>query len=243
MVTGDIAVVLGASGGIGSALVEALRRDLRFYHVAALSRSRPGGWFDDDRATWLAADILDEVSLGSAAQRIGALGAPTLIAVATGLLHGDGVTPEKSLRALDPHALTSLFQVNAIGPALAARYLLPLTPRDRVSVFAALSARVGSIEANALGGWYGYRASKAALNMLMRTAAIEYRRDHPLGICVAIHPGTVGSALSAPFLSNRPTDQVFSPQTAAGHILRVLDGLRPTDNGRFYAWDGSVIPW
>jgi NAD(P)-dependent dehydrogenase (short-subunit alcohol dehydrogenase family) len=242
-VAGDIAVVLGASGGIGGALVEALSQDLRFDHVAALSRSRPRSWVDDDRSTWLAADILDEVSLASAALRIGALGAPTFIIVATGMLHGDGVTPEKSLRALDPRALTTLFQVNAIGPALAARHLLPLTPRDRVSVFAALSARVGSIEDNALGGWYGYRASKAALNMLIRTAAIEHRRDHPLGVCVAIHPGTVGSALSAPCLSNRPRDQVFSAQTAADHILRVIDRLGPSDTGRFYAWDGSAIPW
>jgi len=240
---GNIAVVVGASGGIGGALVEALRQDPRFEHVAALSRGPPRNWVGDDRATWLAADILDEVSLASAAQRIGALGAPTLIVVATGMLHGYGVIPEKSLRALDPRPLTTLFQVNAIGPALAARYLLPLTPRDRASVFAALSARVGSIEDNALGGWYGYRASKAALNMLVRTAAIEHRRDHPLGVCVAIHPGTVGSALSAPFLSNRPKDQVFSPQTAAGHVLRVLDGLDPSDSGGFYAWDGSAIPW
>jgi NAD(P)-dependent dehydrogenase (short-subunit alcohol dehydrogenase family) len=242
-VAGDIAVVLGASGGIGGALIDALRKDLRFDHVAALSRSQPRSWVDDDRATWMAADILDVVSLTSAAQQIGALGAPTLIIVATGMLHGDGITPEKSLRALDVHALTTLFQVNAIGPALAARHLLPLTPRDRVSVFAALSARVGSIEDNALGGWYGYRASKAALNMLIRTAAIEHRRDHPLGVCVAIHPGTVGSALSAPFLSNRHPDQVFSAQTAAGHILKVLDGVGPADSGRFYAWDGSSIPW
>jgi NAD(P)-dependent dehydrogenase (short-subunit alcohol dehydrogenase family) len=242
-VAGEIAVVLGASGGIGGALVEALRQNLRFDHVAALSRSRPRSWVDDDRSTWLAADILDEVSLASAALRIGDLGAPTLIIVATGMLHGEGVMPEKSLKALDPRALTTLFQVNAIGPALAARYLLPLTPRDRASVFAALSARVGSIEDNALGGWYGYRASKAALNMLIRTAAIEHRRDHPLGVCVAIHPGTVGSALSAPFLSNRPRDPVFSVQTAAGHILRVVDGLGPADNGRFCAWDGSTIPW
>jgi NAD(P)-dependent dehydrogenase (short-subunit alcohol dehydrogenase family) len=242
-VAGDIAVVLGASGGIGGALVQALRQDRRFDHVAALSRGQPRSWVDDDRATWLAADILDEVSLASAAQRIGALGAPTRVIVATGMLHGDGVTPEKSLRALDPRSLTTLFQVNAIGPALAARYLLPLTPRGRVSVFAALSARVGSIEDNALGGWYGYRASKAALNMLIRTAAIEHRRDHPLGICIAIHPGATTTDLSAPFLSNRPPDQVFSAQTAAGYVLRVLDGLSPSDSGRFYAWDGSTIPW
>lgn len=187
--------------------------------------------------------MLDEASLRAAAQKIAALGAPTLIIVATGMLHGDGVTPEKSLRALDLAAMTKVFQVNAIGPALAARHLLPLAPRDRISVFAALSARVGSIEDNALGGWYSYRASKAALNMLVRTAALEHRRDHPLGVCVSVHPGTAATDLSAPFVSQRTKHEVFTPAVAAGHILKVLDGLTPDDNGRFFAWDGSSIPW
>ena len=239
----DIAVVLGASGGIGGALVQALRQDARYERVAALSRSRPAGWIDDDRGTWLAADLRDEASLAAAAMQIAGLGVPTRIVVATGVLHDAGVMPEKSLRALDPCAMASLFQINAIGQALAARHLLPLMPRDRISVFAALSARVGSIGDNAMGGWYGYRASKAALNMLLRTAAIEHRRNHPLGVCVAIHPGTTATALSEPFLASTPRERVFTPQLAATQLLRVLDGLGPDATGGFYAWDGSVIPW
>lgn len=239
----EIAIVIGASGGIGGALVHALRRDLRFQHVAALSRHPPPGWANDERSTWLAADLTDDTSLAAAAQGIGNLGTPTRIVVASGLLHAPGIAPEKSLRALDPRAMTALFQVNALGPALAARHLLPLTPKDRPSVFAALSARVGSISDNALGGWYGYRAAKAALNMLIRTAAIEHRRDHPLGVCVAIHPGTTATALSGPFLASRARERAFSPNTTASHILRVLDELRPADTGGFFAWDGSRIPW
>ena len=211
--------------------------------MAALSRRRPAGWADEKDATWLGVDVLDAEELARAADRVAELGAPTRIIVATGLLHGPGITPEKSLRALDPAAMTRLYQVNAIGPALAARHLLPLTPRDRPSVFAAVSARVGSITDNSLGGWYGYRASKAALNMLIRTAAIEYRRDHPLGVCVAIHPGTVETDLSRPFVANRSSGKAVSPETAAAHLLQVLDGLGPSESGGFYAWDGMPIPW
>ena len=239
--SGDLAVVVGATGGIGRALIEALRRDRRYDHVLGLSRRRPEEWMDDPRQTWLAADLLEEPTLAAAAARIADLGTPTRVIVATGALHGPGLSPEKSLRALDAAALGRAFQVNAVGPALVAQHLLPLTPRDRPAVFAALSARVGSIGDNALGGWYGYRASKAALNMLIRTAAIEHRRTHPLGVCVTLHPGTVATPLSQPFAGSGR--ELFTPPTAAGHILRVLDGLGPADSGGFYGWDGAPIPW
>jgi NAD(P)-dependent dehydrogenase (short-subunit alcohol dehydrogenase family) len=241
--TGELAVVLGATGGVGQALVARLRQDGRHGHVVALSRRQPDAWTNGPAQTWLAADLLDEASLAAAAARIADLGAPSRIIVATGLLSGDGLTPEKSMRALNADALTRLFQVNAIGPALAAKHLLPLAPREQAGVFAVLSARVGSIADNALGGWYGYRASKAALNMILRTAAIEHRRSHPLGVCVAIHPGAVETGLSAPFLSGAARGRGFAPPEAADHILRVLDGLGPEANGGFYAWDGTQIPW
>ncbi len=241
--SGDLAVVVGATGGIGRALVEALRRDPRYTHVLGLSRRQPGDWIDDDRQTWLAADLLEDSTLASAAARIADLGAPTRVIVATGLLHDPGLRPEKSMRALDAAALGRLFQVNAIGPALVAQRFLPLMPRDRPAAFAALSARVGSIGDNALGGWYGYRASKAALNMLIRTAAIEHARSHPLGVCVAIHPGTVATPLSAPFTGQASAARLFTPAVSAGAILRVLDGLEPASSGGFYAWDGTAIPW
>ncbi|MBC7668507.1 MAG: SDR family NAD(P)-dependent oxidoreductase [Gemmatimonadaceae bacterium] len=240
---GDIAVVIGAGGGIGRALLEALRRDARYGHVVGLSRQRPSDLIDDADQTWIEADILEAPSLLAAARRVAALGMPTRVIVATGALHGPGFGPEKSLRTLNSDTLGRQFQINAIGPALVAQHFLPLMPRDRASAFASLSARVGSIADNAAGGWYGYRASKAALNMIIRTAAIEHARTHPLGICVAIHPGTVATPLSRPFIGQTPPARLFTPQVAAGHILRVLDGLSPEATGGFYAWDGAAIPW
>ena len=239
----EIAVVVGASGGIGRALLAALEADPRFAQVVALSRRRPDGWPDGEGRIWWPADILDEASLAAAAAHIRGAGVATRIVVATGRLHGEGLAPEKSMAALDLPSLVALFEVNAIGPALAAKHLLPLTPRNRPSVFAALSARVGSLSDNALGGWYGYRASKAALNMLIHTAAIEHRRSRPLGACVVLHPGTVATALSAPFTGHTAPGRLFSPQIAAAHLLKVMDGLGPEANGGFFGWDGAAIPW
>jgi NAD(P)-dependent dehydrogenase (short-subunit alcohol dehydrogenase family) len=240
---GGIAVVVGATGGIGRALVAALRLDARFGRVVGLSRRRPADLVDDGRQTWIEADVLEAPSLLAAARRVTSLGTPTRVIVATGALHGPGFSPEKSLRALDAAALGRVFQINAIGPALVAQHFLPLMPQGRPSLFAALSARVGSIADNAAGGWYGYRASKAALNMIIRTAAIEHARSHPLGVCVAIHPGTVATPLSRPFIGRTAPERVFTPPIAADQILRVLDGLGPEASGGFYAWDGSPIPW
>ena len=238
-----IAVVIGASGGIGRALVAALHLDTRYAHVAGLSRRRPSDLVDDARQTWVEADILDPSSLMLAARRVAGLGTPTLVIVATGALHGPGFGPEKSLRALDMDALIEQFRVNAIGPALVAQHFLPIMPRHRSGAFAALSARVGSIADNASGGWYGYRASKAALNMVIRTAAIEHARTHPLGVCVAIHPGTVATPLSRPFIGQTAPERVFTPHVSAAYVLRVIDGLGPGSTVGFYAWDGAAIPW
>lgn len=212
-------VVVGASGGIGRALANALaqRGD-----VVRLSRPE--------------LDIRDEASVRAAAERVGS--ADTVI-VATGLLHDDAQGPEKSLAALDPTALARSFAVNTIGPALVAKHFLPRLPRDRRAVFAALSARVGSIGDNRLGGWYSYRASKAALNQLIRTAAIELRRTHRHAICVALHPGTVDTRLSQPF--QRGVPDLFTPERSAAALLGVLDGLTPEQSGRLFAWDGQEI--
>lgn len=237
----DTAVVVGAAGGLGRALAERLARDERFERVVAISRRRPQDWTEDQRRGWIAADILDEASLADAASALKGDGPVTEVWVASGLLHGQGVSPEKTLRALEPAALTRLFQVNAIGPALVAKHLLPLAPRDRPSRFAALSARVGSIGDNGLGGWYGYRASKAALNMLIRTLAVEWRRTHPLAVLAALHPGTVATDLSAPFRGARPG--VLNPEQSAKALVSVLAGLTPEQSGGFFAWDGAPIPW
>ncbi|MBP7648531.1 MAG: SDR family NAD(P)-dependent oxidoreductase [Phenylobacterium sp.] len=243
MTSRRLAIVIGGSGGIGRALAQRLSDDTAYDHVLTLSRRRPEGWDDSLRRSWFPADILDEESLDRAARHAARLGAPSRILVATGRLHGAGLAPEKTMRSLDLAALTALFATNAAGPALAAKHFLPLTPRDQPSVFAALSARVGSIGDNQLGGWYGYRAAKAALNMLIHTLAIEHRRTRPLGLCVALHPGTVDTDLSAPFQSGVAREALFSPDQSAENLLAVLEGLRAEHNGGFFAWDGTPVPW
>ena len=235
----DIAVVVGAAGGVGQAIAERLARNPAYARVVAVSRRRPAGWHHD----WIEADITREPALAAAAGQIATLGPLTRIIVATGVLHGPGLTPEKSMRALSLEAMTATFIANAAGPALVAKHLLPLTPRDRPSLFAALSARVGSIGDNHLGGWYGYRASKAALNMLIRTLAIEHRRTRKQGVCVALHPGTVDTSLSAPFQAGVPEAKLFTPDFAAAALLAAMDGFGPEANGGFFAWDGAAIPW
>jgi NAD(P)-dependent dehydrogenase (short-subunit alcohol dehydrogenase family) len=221
--TRAIAVVIGAHGGVGGALRAALQ-DTGAYD-AVLGFGRP------------AFDLLDEASIAQGAAEIGAAGTPRLVVVATGALH----EPEKTVRALDADRLARAFAINTIGPALVMKHLLPLLPRQGRSVFAALSARVGSIGDNHLGGWYGYRAAKAALNQMLRTAAIELARTHPQAICVALHPGTVTTRLSAPFL--RPGQTAHTAPESAGHLLSVIDRLRPEDTGGFLDWRGAPIPW
>jgi hypothetical protein len=166
-----------------------------------------------------------------------------LALVATGTLQPGGRAPEKSFRNLDVEALVEAFRVNAAGPALVARHVLPLLPRDGRSVFAALSARVGSIGDNRLGGWHAYRASKAALNMIVRTLAVELARTRPEAICVALHPGTVDTDLSRPFQKGVPEGRLLTPAQSAERLTAVLDGLTPGDSGGFFAWDGKPIPW
>jgi NAD(P)-dependent dehydrogenase (short-subunit alcohol dehydrogenase family) len=232
------AAVIGASGGIGRAVTELLARE-GFEAVHALSRSgsepsgaRPG-----------LIDIEYEPSIATAAERLRD-GAPLrLVLVATGLLHAADHQPEKTYRGLDPEHLARSFRVNAIGPALVAKHMLPLLPRSGKSIFAVISARVGSIEDNRLGGWYGYRASKAALNQLMRTLAVELRRQKPEAICVALHPGTVDTALSQPFQSGVENGRLFTPAYSAERLLDVLNGLTAADSGGFFAWDGQRIPF
>lgn len=238
-----VAVVVGASGGIGRAMAEALVETRAYRRVAALSRRRPAQWEDGEARLWAPVDILDESSLRAAAALVADAGRPTRIIVATGRLGAPGAMPEKSMRALDPSSLAALFAANAVGPAMVAKHLLPLTPRDQPTLFAALSARVGSISDNQLGGWYGYRASKAALNMMIRNLAIELRRTRPMGVCVALHPGTVQTALSAPFQASIDPSRLFTPAQATEALMRVMDRLGPEDSGGFFAWDGTAIPW
>ncbi len=222
--TGLRAVVVGAQGGIGAALVDLL--------------SSRGEVFGLTRADL---DLTDPQSITAAARGIDA--PVDLVIVATGLLHDAAGGPEKSLRDLDANRLARAFAVNATGPALVAQALLPKLRTDRKTAFIALSARVGSIADNRLGGWYGYRASKAALNQLLRTAAIEHARRAPLSVVAALHPGTVDTRLSAPFQRGVAPAKLFTPSFSAGAMLGVIDRLTPANSGGFFAWDGSEIPF
>jgi NAD(P)-dependent dehydrogenase (short-subunit alcohol dehydrogenase family) len=226
----NVAVVFGSSGGIGTALVEALRSAGRFEQVIGFSRgSSPS------------IDLLDEASLERAASFVGTKYEIRLAIDATGFLHDAQQGPEKSLRHLDAALLARAFALNAIGPALIMKHVLPLLPRSGKAVFATLSARVGSIGDNRLGGWYAYRASKAALNQLVRTAAVELARRAPEALCIALHPGTVATPLSAPFAATGLA--VHTPAEAASHLLAVVDGLKAEASGGFFDWRGQPVPW
>jgi NAD(P)-dependent dehydrogenase (short-subunit alcohol dehydrogenase family) len=233
---GYTAAVFGASGGLGRAFVEQLAADPRCARVNAGTRN--GHAQDHPKVVPFSFDLTNPASLEAAA---GAIGATDLVIIATGVLHDETIVPEKSMRALNPAQMNLAFAINAAGPAQIARLLLPAMPRDRRTLFAALSARVGSISDNRLGGWHSYRASKAALNMLIRCLAIEQARSHPQAVCVALHPGTVDTGLSKPFQAGVNPDQLFAPAKAAGHLLAVLDALAPSQSGRLFAWDGKEL--
>ena len=234
------AVIIGATGGIGRALVEELQARGWFETVHALSRSGGSDWPEGVIPGEI--DLLDEDSIEAAASRIKADGPVELCIVATGILSdGDGLQPEKSWRHQSMAAYEQVFRLNTFGPGLVAKHFLPLMPREERAVFAALSARVGSITDNGLGGWHAYRASKAALNMLIRNFAIEWRRKSEQGICVGLHPGTVDTGLSKPFQSNVPDEQLFSPGEAAGYLLDVIGGLTAEDSGKVFDWQGELI--
>lgn len=224
------AVVIGASGGIGAALADALDEEGAFDRVHRLSRSGSAR-----------IDLEDEASIAAAAAAVKEGPAPTLVIVATGLLHEGAHGPEKALRDLDAAWLARNFAINTIGPAMIARHFLPLMPRTGRTVFAALSARIGSVSENRLGGWHSYRASKAALNQLIRTIAIEEKRGNDRSIVVALHPGTVDTTLSKPFQANVPAGQLFDTGRAAVQLLDVIDGLKAPDSGKLFTWDGAEI--
>ncbi|WP_138421700.1 SDR family NAD(P)-dependent oxidoreductase [Maritimibacter alexandrii] len=218
------ALIIGASGGIGGAIARQLKAD--GWAVTGLSRSTEGLDYGDPEG-------VDRL-LG------GVEGPVDLIFIATGALEIDGHGPEKALRQIDAAALEAQFRTNTIGPALVLRHAARLLPRDRPAAIAALSARVGSIGDNRLGGWYGYRAAKAALNQIMHGAAIELARTHKQAVCVALHPGTVETDLTA--VHGAGHDKV-TPDQAAANLLGVLDGLAPEDTGLFFDWQGKRVVW
>ncbi|WP_424975737.1 SDR family oxidoreductase [Dinoroseobacter sp. S124A] len=217
------ALILGNSGGIGAALQVELEKT---HEIIGLSRSETGF------------DVTDAAAVDT---QLGALeGVFDRVIVATGALEIAGSAPEKSLRDLTPQALLDQFLVNAAGPALVLRHAQRLLPKDRPAVFAVLSARVGSIGDNRLGGWYSYRAAKAAVNQLVHTAAIEIARTHREAAVVCLHPGTVATPFTAKYLGRHPS---VPPAEAAANLVRVMDRVGAAQTGQFFDWSGAEVPW
>lgn len=227
--TDAAAVVIGASGGIGAALADRLEASGAYSVIHRLSRSGSG------------LDLEDESTIVAAASAVAGGPPVRLVFIATGVLH-NGQEPERSYRAMTAEHLLRDYRINTVGPALVARHFAPLLPREGRSVLAALSARVGSISDNRLGGWHSYRASKAALNMILRNLAIELARTHRETIVAGLHPGTVDTALSIPFQKGVTPEKLFTPEHSAARMLEVLDTLTPADSGHVFAFDGARIP-
>ena len=239
MINNRHAVVWGASGGIGRALVDALASSGAYDAIHAGSRKNVVSASHIIRPFTF--DLLDEASIASSASAVAAAGPIDLAIVATGILHTESHAPEKRFSALSAEAMIAMFQINTVGPALIAKHTIHTLPKNGRSVFAVLTARVGSIGDNRLGGWHSYRASKAALNMIMTNLAIELSRTRPHAIAVGLHPGTVDTGLSAPFRKGVEDGKLFSPTVSARHLLGVIDGLTDTASGSVLAWDGQPI--
>jgi NAD(P)-dependent dehydrogenase (short-subunit alcohol dehydrogenase family) len=223
------ALVVGASGGIGSAVLTALEGDPRCGDLVGLHRrSEP------------ALELTDEATIEAAAAHVRErMGGLDLVFDATGALTIDGHPPEKTIRRLDPAVMARSFQINAIGPALLLKHFSPLLPRRTRAIFATISARVGSVSDNRRGGWISYRSAKAALNQIVRTSAIEIAFRHPQTVVVGLQPGTVATRLSQPFVA---ADRTISPDESAARLLGVLDALEPADSGQLVDHKGTVIP-
>ncbi len=244
------ALVVGASQGIGLGFVNHLLADGRITRVYGTYRQPETAQAlltletHTDGLTCLPVDVTDEGTLAAAVEKIQLEGSRLdLVIYCVGLLHDGDFQPEKSLRQLDADRLLQSFQVNAIGAGLLAKHLLPLLQHGQPNVLAAISAKIGSIGDNRLGGWYGYRASKAALNMLMKTASIEYSRKSPHTIIALLHPGTTDTRLSKPFQRRVPPEKLFPVERTVSQLMAVIEGLEGTDSGEFFNWDGNRLPW
>ncbi len=245
------ALIVGANRGIGLGFVRKLRQEPKFTQIYATYRCRESATEllakageAPERICCLEVDVTDEGQIAQTAAYIGQkVGKLHLVVNCAGVLHEGSLQPEKSLKHINPELLLRYFQVNSISSVLLAKHLLPLFRHGEKSILAAISAKLGSIGDNQLGGWYGYRASKAALNMLMRNVAIEYHRTSPWTIVVMLHPGTTDTRLSQPFQKNVPAEKLFSVEHTVTQLLEVIENLEQGDSGEFFSWDGSHLPW
>jgi NAD(P)-dependent dehydrogenase (short-subunit alcohol dehydrogenase family) len=244
------ALVVGGNGGIGLGFVKALLNDDRIARLFVTYRHPDHSSelltlaSEQKKLTCFPLDITQEAQIEKAIAQLSSM-VPKLHLVinCVGILHNGEMQPEKSLRQLNPDYLMRYFQVNSIGAVLLAKHLQPSLKHGDRSVFATISAKIGSIEDNRLGGWYGYRASKAALNMFMKTAAIEYSRRCPQCIITLLHPGTTDTPLSEPFQRNVPPEKLFPVERTVAQLLNIIHNLTPADHGSFFSWDGSHLPW
>ena len=234
-------IIVGSTGGIGKAFIDTLCDTQQVSQIYALSRQ--GKSHPSPKVANLTFDFTDETSIEAAAEALRETGPFDLCIIATGLLQGEGIAPEKNMRAMSLKAFQQSFMTNTFGPAVTAKHFLPLMRRDRKAVLAALSARVGSISDNRMGGWYAYRASKAALNMVLKTLSIEFGRRFKDTIIIGLHPGTVDTDLSKPFQRNVAEGKLFTPQYSASKLLTVIDQVQAKDSGLLFAWDGKEIPF
>lgn len=245
------ALVVGASQGIGLGFVKQLLTNPAITRIFATYRSPESATElltltqkHSDRLKCLVVDITEEVQIAESVKQISTeVKQLHFVINCVGILHEGNLQPEKSLRQIEPDRLMRYFQVNSMSGVLLAKHLMPLFRHQEGSIFANISAKIGSIGDNRLGGWYGYRASKAALNMFMRTVAIEYSRRCPKTIVVNLHPGTTATKLSQPFQKNVPPEKLFSVERTVNQLLAVIDSLDIQDSGYFFSWDGSRLPW
>lgn len=244
-------MIIGASQGIGLGFIKKLIQDEKISKIYATYRNYNTA--EDllslaekypDKLTCLIMDITDESQIITSVEHISTeVNKLHLVINCVGILHDDNIQPEKSLKHINSENLLRYFQINSIGAVLLAKHLLPLFRHKEPSIFATISAKVGSIGDNQLGGWYGYRASKAALNMLMKNVAIEYKRTCPQTLVVTLHPGTTDTRLSRPFQRNVPPEKLFSVERTVSQLLTVIEQLQEGDSGEFFSWDGSKLPW
>lgn len=231
--------IIGGSGGIGQAFVKNLTRQSQISSIhATFNRHRPV--FSHPKVIWHPLDLTDESAVQKWSKQAGEI---DWLINAAGILHTPDHGPEKSIRHLDPDFFMENILTNAMPTMLLAKHLRSNFKHGRPAIFATISAKVGSIEDNRLGGWYSYRASKAALNMCLKTLSLEWQRTLPNVTVAALHPGTTDTALSKPFQRNVRKDQLFNSEQSVNHMLEVLNGLKPTDTGKFWAFDGELLPW
>lgn len=230
--------IIGSSGAIGRAFLDAYIADKEISNIYSISRTEVES--NDERIIHINIDVTDEVSVKAAASKIGENRLDKLI-VATGILHTELFGPEKSIKDIKIENFVKIFSVNAFGPALIGKYFLPLMKKDKKSIAAFLSARVGSISENKLGGWYAYRASKSALNQIIKNFSIEAKRTNPTGIIIGLQPGTVKSKLSEPFQKNVKKGKLLLPKDSVKSLIRVIESVMQNDSGKIFDWKGEEI--